>query len=243
MERSIASVTLAFSIAGAFLLDHTPPALHSHDHSPPGHHPPDHTPPDPHLLDHSPPDPHLHEHHDCHGPECKLIDEAIYNIGMYLDDHLCHVFKEVNCSYHILTNDEQICGSDGRTYANHCLYVKARCAEELYDSHYNANPLGIANHGPCVSSTVPVATTVSSSPEMSAIITGSGNTITTAMSLQNVLGSVFCKNRWSIDCGQDIAIVCGSDGNNYPNECELLKWQCENPTLRKESDSSVCESS
>ncbi|XP_053376029.1 uncharacterized protein LOC128547389 [Mercenaria mercenaria] len=185
---------------------------------------------------------------DCHGPECDLVNQAINNIGMFFDEHLCHAFIHVDCNNHVLPNDEQICASDGQTYDNHCSYAKARCDRVLDKrNYYNGaltNPLLLTNHGPCiVVSTVPVATTTISRMAVSTDTTGSGNTGTTAMSLQSVLGSVFCKNRWSINCGQNFAIVCGSDGKYYPNQCELLKWQCVHPTLRQVSDSNVCASS
>ncbi|XP_053374838.1 uncharacterized protein LOC123535070 [Mercenaria mercenaria] len=205
--------------------------------------------PDHHHYTSYPPDQHPTDQHqpDCHGHDCELVNQAINNIGMYFDDHLCHVFIHVDCNNHVLPNDEQICASDGQTYDNHCFYAKARC-DRILDkrNYYNGaltNQLLLVNHGPCVVSTVPVATTTISRMAVSTATTGSGITGTTAMVAQSILGNVFCQYRWSVNCGQDFAIVCGSDGNYYPNTCELLKWQCVHPTLRQVSDSNVCASS
>ncbi|XP_053376027.1 uncharacterized protein LOC123535068 [Mercenaria mercenaria] len=124
---------------------------------------------------------------DCHGKDCVAVSEAIQNIGSYFDDHLCHAFKDVDCAYHVLTNDEQICGSDGNTYSNHCVFAKARCVRVLdkhnYVHHQLVNPLLVASHGPCGASTVnPSAETTSiklttGSTGTTSVFTNGGNTV------------------------------------------------------------------
>ena len=39
-----------------------------------------------------------------------------------------------------------------------------------------------------------------------------------------------CKRR----CSDEILFICGSDGNNYLNECNFNNARCENPKLKKE---------
>ena len=39
-----------------------------------------------------------------------------------------------------------------------------------------------------------------------------------------------CKRR----CSDEILFICGSDGNNYLNECNFNNARCENPKLIKE---------
>ncbi|XP_053376028.1 uncharacterized protein LOC128547388 [Mercenaria mercenaria] len=231
-------------------------APHPDHHHDPGH-PPDEHPPGPHAP-------------DCHGPECDLINHAINDIGMYFDEHLCHAFIHVDCYNHVLPNDEQICASDGQTYDNHCFYAKARCDRVLDKrNYYNGaltNPLLLINHGPCVSPNAQVTTTtVQSSTSvpltMSPATTGSRSTVwqpttpfftitapasatsattTTVQPINNVLGTVFCQYRNSINCGSALAVVCGSNGHFYPNKCELLKQQCDDPTLREVAGSASC---
>ncbi|XP_060599738.1 uncharacterized protein LOC132753303 [Ruditapes philippinarum] len=95
-------------------------------------------------------------HTDCHKDRC--VQDAIENIGSAFDEHLCHAFKDVDCSHHILIHDEMICATDGKTYRNHCEYANARCVQmhdkQYYDHHhFLVNPLGIVSHSACVVST------------------------------------------------------------------------------------------
>ncbi|XP_053374835.1 uncharacterized protein LOC128547129 [Mercenaria mercenaria] len=212
---------------------------------------------------------HHHHHHDCHDHDCDLVNAAIENIGMYFDRHLCHTFKHVQCANHILPSDEQVCASDGHTYDNHCRFAKARCRVVIHGTYVNhmlTNPLTIARYGPCVTSSFSSKTSTtqstSGSPTMTAISSGSGSiskqtlvptqpsattstlsaftTSSTAMSVQSILGSVFCQYKGSVDCGQNLSVVCGSDGKFYPNMCELLKEQCVDPMLREDTDVTHC---
>ncbi|XP_060599737.1 agrin-like [Ruditapes philippinarum] len=170
----------------------------------------------------------------CLHSDCGVQEAIEYIVGGKIDSHLCHALKNVDCNHHILIHDGMICATDGKTYRNHCEYANATCLQSFDKHNY---PLAIASHGPCrTSSTSTVASTKSTTLSVN---TGRGPDVST-VSVDNVLKSIFCKNVWSINCGQDFSIVCGSDGKYYPNECELLKWQCDNPLLRKASDTSVC---
>ncbi|XP_060579317.1 uncharacterized protein LOC132736239 [Ruditapes philippinarum] len=188
--------------------------------------------------DHPPHDNH-HPDHNCHGPECDDILRALHDIGANFDDHVCHVFKDIDCTQHVLPDDEQICGSDGFTYADHCLFVKARCVIIL-DPHKH-DSLTIYNHGPCVDPTTTAPTPAVVSTTLGPA-TATSSWKSTVQPLNGVLGSVFCQYKSSITCSVKLDVVCGSNGNLFPNMCELMMVQCSDPTLRA-ADTSMCLSS
>ncbi|XP_045173539.2 integumentary mucin C.1-like [Mercenaria mercenaria] len=85
-------------------------------------------------------------------------------------------------------------------------------------------------------SSMPTTTTVPAS----ATSASSTAVLSTTISTHAILGTVFCQYQGAIVCGQGLSVVCGSDGNFYPNKCELSKSQCSDPTLREVSDPLHC---
>ncbi|KAL4220336.1 hypothetical protein ACF0H5_020743 [Mactra antiquata] len=189
---------------------------------------------------HHPPDPHQPDPH-C-GPECDTINKALQTIGAHFDEHICRPFDHINCADHVLTNDEQICGTDGRTYNTHCEFVKARCKYIL--DHHSHHTLNVRSHGPCTSptstSTVVTATTkliTSTVPSTTVQVTSQSQTNTGVSSTvdpsNNVLGNVFCSLNDQIDCSISYELTCGTDGVLYPNKCSLMKAICLNHSLHE----------
>ncbi|XP_060599736.1 uncharacterized protein LOC132753300 [Ruditapes philippinarum] len=214
-------------------------------------------------------DHHHHDHFaDCNGHDCKDVTKALEHIGKHFDSHLCQVFSHVDCSLHPVKHDETVCGSDGNLYNSHCSFVKARCFQILngqYDHHHHLiNPLDTEHHNFCTKtyhSPSTTATTSTSIPHTHAVsTTGNGSTskaattqlpqttstqatLTTTvapMTAHNIVGSVFCQYRGVIDCGSTLSVLCGTDGQFYPNTCELLKEQCVNFGLQENPDITNC---
>nr|XP_022304608.1 agrin-like [Crassostrea virginica] len=110
-----------------------------------------------------------------------------------------------------------VCGTDGVTYANHCKFVHAACQFENLHVH---------NHGACPpnfsTSTTPPGVTMAAGGQSAA-----GTTLPSSAYIQ----SMFCRNKDSIGCPAVFSIVCGSNGMDYPNTCELSKAVCDLPNL------------
>merc|ERR1712043_157039 len=62
---------------------------------------------------------------------------------------------------------------------------------------------------------------------------------TTTDAIHNIIANVFCQNAASISCATGFEIICGTDGQLYPNQCELSKAKCKDPTLDI-ADQSAC---
>ncbi|XP_062582721.1 uncharacterized protein LOC134244466 [Saccostrea cucullata] len=89
------------------------------------------------------------------------VNNEIQDLNIHFGTHFCLDILVVDCHHHQTLNDEQICGSDGHTYANHCEFAHAMCMF----SH-----LIIKSHGPCNSATRP-PTTMASGSTMPALTT------------------------------------------------------------------------
>ncbi|XP_053380442.1 uncharacterized protein LOC123536350 isoform X2 [Mercenaria mercenaria] len=62
---------------------------------------------------------------------------------------------------------------------------------------------------------------------------------TTVDPIHAIVQNVFCQNAACISCANDLQILCGSDGQLYPNQCTLAKQRCVDPTLTV-ADMSTC---
>ncbi|XP_069115834.1 uncharacterized protein [Argopecten irradians] len=193
---------------------------------------------------------HHHGHgHEYHTASPDQVQGELDHLTSHFGDHLCIDLLLLDCRNHHAHADEQICGSDGRTYANHCYFVHATCMFE---------DLIVSAHGPCVltsdkPSTVMPTTAmpvVAGSTMQPTAIPGSTMMPTTASTMMTmmsttvksssqVIQSVFCQNKDSIKCDLQILFVCGSNGNLYPNQCELSKAACDDTSLVK-VDISMC---
>ncbi|XP_021362628.1 agrin-like [Mizuhopecten yessoensis] len=190
-------------------------------------------------------------HH--HGQEYQTaspgeVQGELDHLTSHFGSHLCIDLLMLDCRNHLAHPDEQLCGSDGRTYANHCYFVHASCMF----AH-----LSVSGHGPCVVTTamptagstmMPAASTTMLPAAGSTMMPAAGSTmmpavsttamttkftmqLTTVKSSSQVIQSVFCQNKDSINCDLAIAFVCGSDGHLYPNRCELSKAACDHPSI------------
>ncbi|XP_052801614.1 uncharacterized protein LOC128232219 [Mya arenaria] len=192
----------------------------------------------------------------CEGVSCPIVDSAIENLEMQYSDQLCRAINEIRCGQHHIVGDEQICGTNGHTYPDHCHYAKARCNHQRRPDEYPR--VEIANHGACADTTtlavdtmtsaMPIVTaspmpdaqtTATDMPIAQTTMTDAPTPPTTTVSSHQIINNVFCSNANYISCTNNFSIVCGSDGIIYPNHCEMLKAQCFDQTI-KEADMTTC---
>ncbi|XP_053379999.1 uncharacterized protein LOC128548665 [Mercenaria mercenaria] len=214
---------------------------------------------------------HSGEHHGHGGdhnggsvPDSGQVDTAIVDIELHYNEKLCLELLLVDCATHVTQGDEKVCGSDGVTYDNHCKFTHAVCEFKHFSHHH----LKLASHGACQTptaapaSTMPLVSTVQPATAAPAIQTGTGSigmtatvgmTTTTVMMtsttaattvdpIHAIVQNVFCQNAATISCANDFQIICGSDGQLYPNQCTLSKQKCVDPTLTV-ADKSACPES
>ncbi|XP_052261193.1 serine protease inhibitor dipetalogastin-like isoform X2 [Dreissena polymorpha] len=128
------------------------------------------------------------------------------------------------------TTGSAVCGTDGQTYRNDCDLAKAHCL--------NIN-LTKAHDGTCGVSTQQTSQTTQASTNAASSSTFTTTTTTDAMNA--LLQQLFCQNVNSINCPPNqLNQLCGSDGQFYPNECELGKARCTIPGLRIMPDYQGC---
>ncbi|KAL4230288.1 hypothetical protein ACF0H5_010673 [Mactra antiquata] len=75
------------------------------------------------------------------------------------------------------------------------------------------------------------ATTAAPITSTVAATTGSTGPISTTESMLNMLEAVLCSHYDQIDCTGTFDLMCGSDGQFYPNKCSFLKATCLNHGL------------
>ncbi|XP_033758992.1 four-domain proteases inhibitor-like [Pecten maximus] len=188
---------------------------------------------------------HHHGHnHEYHTASPGDVQGELDHLSSHFGDHLCVDLLMLDCRNHHASQDERICGSDGKTYPNHCYFVHSTCMFE---------DLVVAGHGQCIvtsekPSTVMPAVGTTMMPSTAMPAAGTANTLmttkvtmqtTTVKSSSQVIQSVFCQNKDAINCDLTILFVCGSDGHLYPNQCELSKAACDDPSIIK-VDISLC---
>ncbi|CEG49465.1 Protease inhibitor protein [Plasmopara halstedii] len=116
-----------------------------------------------------------------------------------------------------------VCGSDGITYANYCVFAKKYCSLDQ-----GADTLYIQSQGKCFSTS-----------ENDKYQDGRNfaplderSTLSQYDTLEVDTSSVFC----SLTCQATSNPVCGTDGVTYTNDCHLLSTKCKHPHLEKRSD-------
>ncbi|XP_052810822.1 uncharacterized protein LOC128238702 [Mya arenaria] len=196
----------------------------------------------------------------CHGHHCTVpgheeAEGGILNLHMHYNDDLCLEILLIDCGHHVTPNDEIICGSDGHEYPDHCHFAHKRC-EFLHSSH----KLKVANHGPCATIAPPTTAVITTENWVPTDVTTTATTVggvttstdssttgadggtttqtttttigTTTDPFYSIMQNVFCMNVYTVQCHtEDFHIICGSDGNLYPNNCELSKAKCHDHTL------------
>ncbi|WAR09155.1 hypothetical protein MAR_019113 [Mya arenaria] len=161
---------------------------------------------------------------------------------MHYNDDLCLEILLIDCGHHVTPNDEIICGSDGHEYPDHCHFAHKRC-EFLHSSH----KLKVANHGPCATIAPPTTAVITTENWVPTDVTTTATTVggvttstdssttgadggtttqtttttigTTTDPFYSIMQNVFCMNVYTVQCHtEDFHIICGSDGNLYPNK-------------------------
>ncbi|KAH3791639.1 integumentary mucin C.1-like [Dreissena polymorpha] len=200
--------------------------------------------------------PHTNPTHTTTGISSGVVDAAIVNINTLYTDALCLELLLVDCATHVTKGDEQVCGSNGITYDNHCHFTHAVC-ETL---HYAGHKITLKSHGACPNTTAPQSTVATVTVAASATTTvthGTGSvhtdasttfaptTTTSAPTTTDptaaIVQNVFCSSLGSISCSGGFDVICGSDGNYYPNQCELSKAKCHDDTLTIVTDTTKCQ--
>ncbi|XP_052220356.1 tomoregulin-2-like [Dreissena polymorpha] len=187
-----------------------------------------------------------HAPHATHNPHVQPtigsgeVDAAIVNVNSHYDDRLCLELLLVDCATHVTKGDEQVCGSNGVTYDNHCRFTHAVC-ETL---HFKDHKITFQSHGACPATTAPLST-ASGSVTNATTTSGPATTTIKAPATTDPMGSivqnVFCSNLAVISCTGGFDVICGSDGQYYPNQCEISKAKCQDATLTIATDTTKCQ--
>ncbi|TRY74458.1 hypothetical protein TCAL_12493, partial [Tigriopus californicus] len=111
-----------------------------------------------------------------------------------------------------------ICGSDGVTYANECLLN--------YEACKTGSNIKITARGPCTES----SNVSDTPPEM---------TVNPAL-LEN--GDEDPESECDQNCPKTLKPVCGSDGETYPNDCELNLVACQRGEFLAKTSDGACPS-
>ncbi|KAH3791606.1 netrin receptor UNC5B-a-like [Dreissena polymorpha] len=174
----------------------------------------------------------------CHDATLTIltnITKCQANVGGYLastttkapatTDTMCSIVQNVFCNYSdsILCNTgfNVLCGSDGTYYPNPCEISKARCHDATLTILTNITKCR-ANVGGNL------ATTTTKAPA-------------TTDTMCPIVQNLFCNNVDSISCVRGLDNICGSDGQYYPNQCEVSKAWCHDATLTILTNITKCQ--
>ncbi|XP_052799041.1 agrin-like [Mya arenaria] len=169
---------------------------------------------------------------DCLHDPLGCIELAITTVDLTLCEAVRHIHCD-NLHGHVAVPHEVVCGTDGVTYDNHCMFAHARC--NVLSDHNNQQhgqpivQLNIANDGPCTG-------TLTTTP----IAAQAGHTIDCnnqpVLCIETVIMTVdvaLCTEMLHIHCNHlhgQIAtpqVVCGTNGFTYDNHCLFAQERCK----------------
>ncbi|KAH3791645.1 uncharacterized protein LOC127837389 [Dreissena polymorpha] len=164
------------------------------------------------------------------------VDAAIMNLDVHYNDALCLALLLVDCATHVTNGDEQVCGSNGITYDNHCRFTHAVCETLNFKDH----KITLKSHGACPHIAVSITTSVSNTTPATVSNTTLSTVSHTTDSSGDMMFNLFCTNVASITCPSELKVICGSDSQFYPNMCVFTKERCKNTSLTISQDPNRC---
>ncbi|XP_052261231.1 agrin-like [Dreissena polymorpha] len=169
------------------------------------------------------------------GSECVAVSCIDPSLGV-LDYQSCLHILPLPC-----TSGSEVCGSDGVTYATRCHFAKAHCVSASITFAHNGPCVGMTSYTTLPTTSATTATTMKTTTSgHTSPLTTNSLLASTTQSISDILMEVFCHNLPSINCNTGFNVVCGSDGNLYPNECEFSKALCHSPGLKMMTEISSC---
>ncbi|XP_048251977.1 agrin-like isoform X2 [Haliotis rufescens] len=121
---------------------------------------------------------------------------------------LCEAFSIAICE----NTRREMCGSDKITYYNLCYFQKALCLNPSLSVLHEGSCNGVHATDPAITpppKTTTPTTTVRQGPTLSPV----------------------CQALLLAVCGSHVEAMCGSNGNTYPNPCQLKKHECLDPSI------------
>ncbi|XP_052803524.1 agrin-like [Mya arenaria] len=172
-----------------------------------------------------------------------------------IHEQFCTYKDQINCPDTL----DPICGSDHKFYQNDCEFAKAMCNNT---SLLVENDLDLCkNNTNRRSMHLEAATSNVRRSAQAAVPVGSQGYRGLGISANAVrvhqdsfgeerrrrdthTGSIFreqwCSNIDQVTCSDELRLVCGTNRKFYRNQCEFAKAECQDRTLRIQTDLSVC---
>ncbi|XP_046568575.1 agrin-like [Haliotis rubra] len=161
-----------------------------------------------------------------HPKPTDSVEHALDHINKHPNSAtMCAAILKFDCSQHIVTKDETVCGTDQVTYPDNCVFAKTRCQP--------SSDINLKHKGPCEVKSSPASHMTTILP--SSVTWGHDPAY-------DLIKDVFCTNINLIKCGVNVdADICGSDGKVYTNQCLFAKVKCFKPDLEPTNPSKCHE--